>query len=268
MEGPIIHHKWEKHYSSYSSVSSDLLETGELTDVTLAAGSKVFSVHKFVLSIASPFFRQLFRRLGSEKTVVFLKDVDPTVLEILIQFIYKGEAHIPQGDLTNLLETAKNLEVQGFNGIEKIKSKYGTKRQIESNANNSKVKVQKTGNHPYGNSDSPSVQVKEEIPEHLNIVTPDIAVDNEGFIKTEIDQADDPNASSTQPILSQNISTSSFPPPPLSFQHQHQHVRKSFPDPESYCSWCKDLFDKRANPIPCFGCNLWFHHKCRCRHNC
>ena len=120
-------------------MSSDLLETGELTDVTLAAGSKVFSVHKFVLSIASPFFRQLFRILDSEKTVVFLKDVDPTVLEILIQFIYKGEVHTPQGDLTNLLETARSLEVQGFNSIKETKSRYGAKRQIESNANNSKV---------------------------------------------------------------------------------------------------------------------------------
>ena len=87
MEGPIVHHKWDHHYSSYSSVSMDLLENEELTDVTLAAGSKMFSVHKFVLSIASQFFRQLFRRLGgSDKTVVFLKDVDPRHMELLMNY--------------------------------------------------------------------------------------------------------------------------------------------------------------------------------------
>jgi len=39
-------------------------------------------------------------------------------------------------------------------------------------------------------------------------------------------------------------------------------------DVSTFCSSCKDVFDRRANPLPCFDCNLWFHHKCRGRHTC
>merc|ERR1712240_945753 len=60
-------------------------------DVTLAAGSKFFPAHKLVLSICSPYFQKLFRRLGTDKPVIFLKDVDPKHLELLLQYMYKLE---------------------------------------------------------------------------------------------------------------------------------------------------------------------------------
>merc|ERR1712117_676874 len=68
--------KWNDHHSLFFVGAEELCESEEYTDVTLAAGSKFFSAHKLVLSICSPYFRQLFKHLGKDKPVIFLKDVN------------------------------------------------------------------------------------------------------------------------------------------------------------------------------------------------
>jgi len=57
------------------------------------------------------------------------------------------------------------------------------------------------------------------------------------------------------------------PPPPL-FRGPVRRPGPDISDVTTFCSSCRDVFDRRANPLPCFECNLWFHHKCRGRHNC
>ena len=87
--------KWNDHHSLFFAGAEELCESEEYTDVTLAAGQKFFSAHKLVLSICSPYFRSLFKRLGSNvKSVIFLKDVDPKHLELLLEYMYKGEIKV------------------------------------------------------------------------------------------------------------------------------------------------------------------------------
>ena len=52
--------------------------------------------------------------------VIVLKDVDPSHLEFLLQFIYRGEVCVPQSELKTLLEAAKVLGVTGFQELYKI----------------------------------------------------------------------------------------------------------------------------------------------------
>ena len=86
--------KWNDHHSLFFVGAEELCESEEYTDVTLAAGTKFFPAHKLVLSICSPYFRQLFKRLGRDKSVIFLKDVDPKHLELLLQYMYNGEIKV------------------------------------------------------------------------------------------------------------------------------------------------------------------------------
>ena len=78
--------KWNDHSKVFFAGAEDLAEKQEFTDVTLAAGGKLITAHKMVLSICSPFFQRLFKQLGTvgpEKTVVYLKDVQPRHLDLL-----------------------------------------------------------------------------------------------------------------------------------------------------------------------------------------
>jgi len=106
--------KWNDHHSLFFAGAEQLCESEEYTDVTLAAGSKFFPAHKLVLSICSPYFQKLFRRLGTEKPVIFLKDVDPKHLELLLQYMYKGEIKVEENELVTVLNTAQGLEIKGL----------------------------------------------------------------------------------------------------------------------------------------------------------
>ena len=86
--------KWNDHHSLFFIGALDLRELEEDTDVGLAAGNKFFSAHKLVLSICSPYFRQLFKHLGSDMSVIFLKDVQPKHLDLLLQYMWKGEKQV------------------------------------------------------------------------------------------------------------------------------------------------------------------------------
>ena len=86
--------KWNDHHSLFFAGAEELCDSEEYTDVTLAAGQRFFSAHKLVLSICSPFFRALFKRLGVHKSVIFLKDVEPRHLELLLEYMYKGEIKV------------------------------------------------------------------------------------------------------------------------------------------------------------------------------
>jgi len=106
--------KWNDHHNLFFVGAEELCETEEYTDVTLAAGTKFFSAHKLVLSICSPYFRRLFKRLGKEKSVIFLKDVDHRHLDLLLQYMYKGEIKVQEDELVAVLNTAQGLEIKGL----------------------------------------------------------------------------------------------------------------------------------------------------------
>lgn len=106
--------KWNDHHSLFFVGAEELCESEEYTDVTLAAGTKFFSAHKLVLSICSPYFKRLFKRLGKDKPVIFLKDVDHRHLDLLLQYMYKGEIKVQEDELVAVLNTAQGLEIKGL----------------------------------------------------------------------------------------------------------------------------------------------------------
>lgn len=106
--------KWNDHHSLFFVGAEELCESEEYTDVTLAAGTKLFPAHKLILSICSPYFRQLFKTMGKEKTVIYLKDVDPRHLDLLLQYMYKGEIKVKESELVSVLQVAQGLDIKGL----------------------------------------------------------------------------------------------------------------------------------------------------------
>jgi len=115
MAGEEFSLKWNDHSKVFFAGAEKLAEEQEYTDVTLAAGDKLIPAHKMVLSICSPFFQRLFRQLGSDKsTVIYLKDILPRHLDLLIQYMYKGEIKVEENELVTILNTAQSLEIRGL----------------------------------------------------------------------------------------------------------------------------------------------------------
>lgn len=95
---------------------NSLLENEDLVDVTLAVEGKYLKAHKMVLSVCSPYFRELFKVNPCKHPIVFMKDVSYVAMSDLIQFMYQGEVQVSQDNLTTFIKTAEALQIKGLTG--------------------------------------------------------------------------------------------------------------------------------------------------------
>ncbi|KOB74937.1 Protein tramtrack, beta isoform, partial [Operophtera brumata] len=102
--------RWNDFHSNLSQSFHALLECEDLVDVTLAAGGQYVHAHKLILSVCSPYFKELFKTNPCEHPIVILKDVAHQELKQLLQFMYRGEVHVRQQELSGLLHTAEMLQ--------------------------------------------------------------------------------------------------------------------------------------------------------------
>ncbi|XP_072930954.1 uncharacterized protein [Epargyreus clarus] len=106
--------RWNDFHSNLSQSFQALLEGEDLVDVTLAAGGQYVHAHKLILSVCSPYFKELFKMNPCEHPIVILKDVAHQELRQLLQFMYRGEVHVRQTELSAFLHTAELLQVKGL----------------------------------------------------------------------------------------------------------------------------------------------------------
>ncbi|NXU10949.1 KLH30 protein, partial [Pardalotus punctatus] len=95
----------------------------KLADVTLVAGGREFFCHRGILALCSHYFYAMFSGDFAESIAarVELKDVDPSALEMLLDFAYTGKVTINQGNVEGLMRTSSQLH---FPAIQKVCSRY------------------------------------------------------------------------------------------------------------------------------------------------
>ncbi|XP_053623984.1 protein abrupt-like isoform X4 [Plodia interpunctella] len=106
--------RWNDFHTNLSQSFHALLEGEDLVDVTLAAGGQYLHAHKLILSVCSPYFKELFKMNPCDHPIVILKDVPHQELRQLLQFMYRGEVHVRQQELFGFLHTAELLQVKGL----------------------------------------------------------------------------------------------------------------------------------------------------------
>ncbi|KAF9410275.1 hypothetical protein HW555_010582 [Spodoptera exigua] len=117
--------RWNDFHSNLSQSFHALLEGEDLVDVTLAAGGQYVHAHKLILSVCSPYFKELFKMNPCEHPIVILKDVAHQELRQLLQFMYRGEVHVRRQELSGFLHTAELLQVKGLTGGREQVLMYG-----------------------------------------------------------------------------------------------------------------------------------------------
>jgi len=115
--------KWNDHHSVFFSNMESLCEKSFLTDVVLSAGGQMYPAHKLVLCICSTYFQELFFKTQNpamqfNNTIIYLKDVDPIHLQLLLSYMYRGEVDVSENLLTDFLKTASGLRVRGLTGTD------------------------------------------------------------------------------------------------------------------------------------------------------
>ncbi|CAL4072572.1 unnamed protein product, partial [Meganyctiphanes norvegica] len=110
----IITYQGNNYMGDKANVTPLVLIVESLIDVTLACDGRLFQAHKFVLSMCSEYFKEMFNSNPCKHPIVYLKDVHAEDMEALLDFMYCGVVHIPQENLSGLLKTAEGLQIRGL----------------------------------------------------------------------------------------------------------------------------------------------------------
>lgn len=105
---------WNNHMSHIRSSLAVLLNESVLVDVTLCCEGGRLSAHKILLSMCSPYFREVFKENPCSHPIVILKGVSCRVMRQLLQFMYDGEVTVDCDDFNAFMKTAELLEVYGL----------------------------------------------------------------------------------------------------------------------------------------------------------
>ncbi|XP_076378456.1 uncharacterized protein LOC117222385 isoform X2 [Megalopta genalis] len=106
--------RWNNFSSNLTSGFLTHLTENDLVDVTLAVEGQLLQAHKLVLSVCSPYFKNIFKENPCQHPVIILKDIKYTEIESLLKFMYQGEINIKQEDLSTFLKVAQTLQIRGL----------------------------------------------------------------------------------------------------------------------------------------------------------
>jgi len=120
--------RWNDFESNISVAFREIREEKDFFDCTLSCGSRQIQAHKLILSACSPFFRSILRQNPHQHPLLYLKGVQFTDLQSVLNFMYHGEVNVAQEELNSFLAVAEDLQVKGLT-------------QNNSAASNSKVKA-------------------------------------------------------------------------------------------------------------------------------
>ncbi|GLH09100.1 Serendipity locus protein H-1, partial [Gryllus bimaculatus] len=140
MAGPVLSVSWRDHSSELGTMYKSLLANNFLVDCTLSAEGRSLRAHRLVLSACSPYFHMLFQEETGKHPFVILLNATFESLKAVIDFVYRGEAQIPEGNLKSFLTLAQSLQIKGLNAF-------------TQDCNNQKRSRNTAGNIPRGPSE-------------------------------------------------------------------------------------------------------------------
>ena len=109
-----------------------LRQQADFSDVTLVSGDgrQRFEAHKVILSSGSDFFKALLSDNSNPHPLIYLRGVKAKQLEVLLDYIYQGEANVLEQDLEELFLLATELQIKGMVKC-KEEDKEPKKRSVE-----------------------------------------------------------------------------------------------------------------------------------------
>ena len=91
----------------------ELMMNEDFSDVTLVTeDKKQIKANINILSACSPVFRDTLKKEKNSSTIMYLRGVQYSEIESIIQFIYLGEATFYEERMDEFLAVAKSLEIK------------------------------------------------------------------------------------------------------------------------------------------------------------
>lgn len=106
---------WPTFNQHISETLKQMMVNNEFTDVTLICeDQKQVSAHKNILSACSPVLRNIFRMNTIQSPIIYLKGIQSSEIEAMLNFIYLGETACSSDRKIEFLNVARSFEIQGL----------------------------------------------------------------------------------------------------------------------------------------------------------
>ena len=117
--------EWDDFEQNVKSSFKELREDREFADVTLVCqDGKEFEVHKNILAFSSPFFMDILRTRKHPHPLLYLSGIRSNILVSVLDFIYRGEVNVFQGDVEPFLAVAEELKLKGLTNKAEFHQKH------------------------------------------------------------------------------------------------------------------------------------------------
>ena len=123
--------RWNDFESNISAAFREIREEKDFFDITLSCGQRQIQAHKLILSACSPFFRTVLKQNPHQHPLLYLKGVEFSDLQSVLNFMYHGEVNIAQEELNSFLSVAEELKVKG---LTQNNSQSNSKQKPEHNS--------------------------------------------------------------------------------------------------------------------------------------
>ena len=104
---------WHTYSDHLKSMMKELMMNEDTSDVTLVTEDKrQIKAHINILSACSPVFKDFLKREKNSSTVIYLRGIQFSEMESIMQFIYLGEATFYEEKMDEFIAVAKSLEIK------------------------------------------------------------------------------------------------------------------------------------------------------------
>lgn len=93
----------------------ELLNENKFVDCHLKVGDRSFPCHRLIMAACSPYFREIFftedgKEVENTKEVV-LEDVNPSILDMIIQYLYSAEIDLTDDNVQDIIAVANRFQI-------------------------------------------------------------------------------------------------------------------------------------------------------------
>ena len=104
---------WHAYSDHLKSMMKELMMNEDFSDITLVTeDKKQIKANRNILRACSPVFRDILKNENHSSTVMYLRGIQFSEMESILQFIYLGEATFYQERMDEFLAVAKLLEIK------------------------------------------------------------------------------------------------------------------------------------------------------------
>ena len=106
---------WDAYSDHIKSMMRELMMNEDFSDVKLVTeDKKIIKANINILSTFSPVFNEIFKRDKSSSPIMYLRGIQYSEMESIMQFIYLGKTTFYEERMDELLAVAKSLEIKGL----------------------------------------------------------------------------------------------------------------------------------------------------------